>query len=330
MAKIVLGIGTSHTPLLTLGGERWAERAADDLKNTALNLSDGRWVAYDELAKEVDNRYADVCTTEHFLQKSKTCQEALDRLAKELRAAEPDVVVVIGDDQDELFSLSNMPCVSIFYGEEIITHPRDIKESSPSWLPTVAEGYAQDDAHVFRGAPEFALDLIRDLIGRHVDMGAAAKVDDSRIAGFGHAYGFVVKRLFGGRQIPMVPILLNTYFPPNVLSPARCHQIGQLLRTAIESNPKDLRVAVVASGGLSHFVVDEKLDKTVTDALAAGDSAALRSLPPGALNAGSSEILNWVMAAGALEGLKNRWIEYQPLYRTPAGTGIGAAFALWS
>lgn len=330
MAKIVLGIGTSHTPLLTLGGERWAERAADDFKNQKLNLSDGRWVTYDQLAKEVDNRYASVCTTEQFLQKSKICQEALDRLAQELNAATPDVVVVIGDDQDELFSLSNMPSVSIFYGKDIVTHPREIKESSPSWLPTVAEGYAQDDAHVFEGAPEFARDLIRNLIDRHVDIGAAAKVDDSRIAGFGHAYGFIAKRLFGERQIPMVPVLLNTYFPPNVLTPARCHDIGRLLRAAIEQHPSDLRVAIIASGGLSHFIVDEKLDRTVTNAVATDDCVVLRSLPTSALNAGSSEILNWVMAAGALEGLQNRWMEYQPLYRTPAGTGIGAAFTVWS
>lgn len=44
---------------------------------------------------------------------------------------------------------------------------------------------------------------------------------------------------------------------------------------------------------------------------------------------GSSEILNWVFAAGAPEGLELTWSALQPLYRSPAGTGLGAGFAIW-
>src|SRR5689334_17261906 len=81
MARIVMGIGTSHSPLLTLEGARWGERAADDYRNTRLNLSDGRWVSYDQLAAEVENRYASVSTSEQFVAKAKLCQSALDRMA---------------------------------------------------------------------------------------------------------------------------------------------------------------------------------------------------------------------------------------------------------
>ena len=330
MARIVMGLGTSHSPLLTLEGSRWGERAADDLRNERLNLSDGRWVSYGQLAAEVDNRYAAVSTEEHFIAKAKICQNALDRIANDLAAASPDVVVVVGDDQEELFGLSNMPALSVFYGEEVVTHSREINGASPSWLPTVAKGYAMDDTHVFPGAPQLALDLIGGLIAHDVDVGAAAKVDDPRTAGFGHAYGFVVRRLFAGRSIPIVPVMLNTYYPPNVPTPARCYAIGRSLRAAIEDSPADLRVAIVASGGLSHFVVDEQLDRRVADALVKGDADVLCSLPACALNAGSSEIRNWILMAGAVEGMRNRWLEYQPLYRTPAGTGIGVAFGTWS
>jgi hypothetical protein len=330
MARIVLGIGTSHSPLLTLDGSRWGERAADDFHNQRLNLSDGRWLSYEQLAREVDNRHASASTKEVFVAKAKTCQAALDRIAADLAAASPDVVVVIGDDQDELFSLSNMPAVSVFYGDKVVMHTRELHAASPSWAETVAKGYAMDDAYAFPGAPAFALDLIKALIERDVDIGAAAKVDDPATAGFGHAYGFVVQRLFRGRPIPIVPIMLNTYFPPNVPTPARCFDIGRHLRAAIESSPTELRVAVVASGGLSHFVVDEALDRRVVDAMVKGERDVLRNLPPCALNAGSSEIRNWIAMAGAIEGMKNRWLEYQPLYRTPAGTGIGVAFGVWS
>jgi OH-DDVA oxygenase len=101
------------------------------------------------------------------------------------------------------------------------------------------------------------------------------------------------------------------------------------IANVVTAMPGALRVAVVASGGLSHFVVDETLDRRVLAALARGDAQALCGLPRAALNSGSSEILNWVAAAGALAALPLQWSDYQPLYRTPAGTGVGAAFALW-
>jgi hypothetical protein len=75
--------------------------------------------------------------------------------------------------------------------------------------------------------------------------------------------------------------------------------------------------------------VDEALDHQVLDAIGTGDHATLRSIPRGALNSGSSEILNWIVTAGAVQGLPLRWKEYYPLYRTPAGTGVGAGFAVW-
>ena len=38
----------------------------------------------------------------------------------------------------------------------------------------------------------------------------------------------------------------------------RCYKLGQALRRAIESYPEDLRVAIVATGGLSHQVHGER------------------------------------------------------------------------
>jgi len=71
------------------------------------------------------------------------------------------------------------------------------------------------------------------------------------------------------------------------------------------------------------------LDRNVLHALRNNDYQTLRSIPVKYLNAGSSEIRNWIAMAGAIEGLVIQWDEYQPLYRTEAGTGVGAAFAVW-
>ena len=134
----------------------------------------------------------------------------------------------------------------------------------------------------------------------------------------------------GERHIPMVPIFVNTYFPPNQPAPSRCYDLGLALHRAIESSPADLRVGVVASGGLSHFVTDERLDRQVFAALRAGSEEELRAIPRNLLNAGSSEIRNWIAVAAASRHLKLAWDEYIPVYRTRAGTGCGLGFACWS
>ena len=59
------------------------------------------------------------------------------------------------------------------------------------------------------------------------------------------------------------------------------------------------------------------------------DRESLLSLPRSKLQAGSSEILNWITAGGALEGLRMELIDYIPGYRSEGGTGVGMAFAKW-
>ena len=53
-------------------------------------------------------------------------------------------------------------------------------------------------------------------------------------------------------------------------------------------------------------------------------------MPRAQLESGSSEIRNWICAAGALEHLDLDWVDYFPGYRTPAGTGTGLCFARWA
>ena len=330
MAKLVYGFGASHTPMLTLDGKRWSERAADDRRNPSLNTSDGRFLSYEQLVSERGEPYGDVATEQRFLELEAASQRALDKIADELRVAAPDVMVIIGDDQEELFSSANMPAISVFFGEHVTMHPFQITEQSPSWLSAVTKGYAMDAAHEFAGHPELAQDIIRGLIERDIDIATSACVKNPHEAGFGHAYGFLIARLFGSRPIPVVPVLLNTYYPPNQMTARRCHHIGRAMRAAIEASPLDLKVAVAASGGLSHFIVDETLDHKVLKALESHDAETLRAIPQGALNSGSSEIRNWIMTGGLVEGLRMRWSEYHPVRRTPAGTGTGIAFAAWS
>lgn len=329
MASIVLGIASSHTPLLTLTSEQWQHRAAVDYANTELNMSDGRLLTYAQLLAELGPRAADAISADILSAKARACSAALDRLGDELEKASPDVVIIVGDDQRELFTAANQPAIAIFHGDEMITSDKYGDEESADWVQDMGRGYLMDAAHVVPGSPAFALELIQGLIDENFDIATCSRVDDASVAGFGHAYGFIIKRLFRGRTIPVVPILLNTYYGPNVPSASRCHDLGLALARVVQASPAKLRVAIVASGGLSHFVVDEQLDHQVLDALTSGNHEYLRCIPRAALNSGSSEILNWVVTAGAARALPLQWKEYYPLYRTPAGTGAGAGFAVW-
>lgn len=328
MARVVMGIGMSHSPLLALPGERWTERGRDDRANPGLNTFDGRLVDYDTVNSTVKDRYADIAVVENFVKQEDQAQRALDRLADDFAKIKPDVCVIIGDDHYELFSPANMPAIAIYHGKEILTHEAARHEDG-SWRNTVAAMYAMDHVHTYPAQAELAEKLIEQLIERDFDIGSAARVDDPKTLGFGHAYGFVAERIFRGREVPIVPVMLNTYFPPNAPTPRRCYNLGMAIKESLEAIPMDLRVAVVGSGGLSHFIVEEEFDRQILKALETHDEDVLRTLPVNALKSGSSEIRCWIAAGGAFRGLKHQWSEYIPARRTPAGTGIGLGFATW-
>src|ERR1700687_1728205 len=88
----------------------------------------------------------------------------------------------------------------------------------------------------------------------------------------GHAYSFV-HRFYLPDGVPIVPVFLNAYYPPNQPLPARCVALGEALRQAVEAFPGDMRIGVMASGGLSHFIVDEAFDHALIDALRRKDAA---------------------------------------------------------
>ncbi len=103
--------------------------------------------------------------------------------------------------------------------------------------------------------------------------------------------------------------------------------VGQidLDNVGLDGTPADQR-----RYSISHFTVDEALDGEVIRALREKDAEALQTLPREQLTSGSSEIRNWICAAGALEHLDLSWVQYCPGYRTLAGTGTGLCFASWA
>lgn len=352
MAEIVLGIGTSHTPLLSLPAELWPAYAEGDKHNPELVAPpDGKLVSYDELLSRVNAAYAGIARPENFPPLFERCQKAIVTVSQALAAVSPDVVVIVSDDQEELFFDDNMPALAIYWGESIRLLPWipwRVSKSAPEHIRAFTWGYGESEVEVPVDAKlgryliesltdaDFDVAQVRYLRDRYGGtVGPAGYIDEVRVTkerrqGLPHGYAFIVQRIMNGRIVPIVPVLQNTCYPPNQPTPRRCYALGKALRAAIEAWDSDKRVAVVASGGLSHFVVDEELDRMTLKGMQEKNAEVLCSLPRQRLNSAASETRNWVTAAGALEHLDMHLVDYVPTYRTPAGTGGGWCFALWS
>lgn len=326
MAQIVFGAGSSHTLLLNAEPDDWSYFIERDLGLEHLD-KEGVPTTYEDLLRQADQRIAELTTPAAMAETHTRCQAALDRLKASIEAAKLDALIIVGDDQQEMLHGNNMPALLVYWGETIRNAPVYYRNVFP-WLQPIVDRYFDDGAG--RDYPvhhELALHIIDTLVSSEIDVSTSNELRADQ--GEGHAFGFVHKRLMNGPPVPIIPVCLNTYYPPNRPTPKRCYAIGQAIATAVRSYPEDLRVGVLASGGLSHFTVDEQLDRLVIEALAAKDATTLQSIPLAKLQAGSSEIRNWICIAGSVEPLTLKWSEYFPGYRTPAGTGTGICVAAW-
>jgi hypothetical protein len=325
MARIVLGLATSHSPQLSTPPDLWPLHGERDKRNPELLDTDGRHVSYDELLAQASPSLAGEVTTAKWQARYDACQQGIATLAKVLEQVSPDILVIFGDDQEELFSDENMPAMLVYWGEELLNRPHYANAASPG-LRAAAWAYGEMDK-IYPVATNLGRHLIESLVGAGFDVAHSRKLKPGE--GMGHAFSFVYGRLLNGKTMPTVPIMVNTYYPPNQPTPKRCFDLGRAVRAAIETWPNDARVAVIGSGGLSHFVIDEELDQQILKAMQAKDAEVLSALPQRRLNSGTSEVRNWISTAGAVEHLDMTLIDYVPCYRSPAGTGCAMGFAEW-
>ena len=326
MAQIVLGIGTSHSPMLSTGAELWTEHAKRDLANTQLWAWDGKPHTYDEMVEMTDPSIEKELTMDVWRERHNATEAAIAKVGEIIADVNPDVIVAVGDDQHELFHEDNMPALLVYWGETVWNKPRDRGRMPPS-IAMAAWSNEFDEDREFPAQADLGLHIIKTAIGNEFDVAHSQALPNAR--GEGHAFGFVRRRLLNGSPIPMVPILQNTYYPPNQPLPNRCFNFGQTIREAIESWESDARVCVLASGGLTHFVVDENLDRAIIRAFEEKDAEYLRTIPPELLNSGNSEIRNWITVAGMLQDKDMKLVDYVPCYRSSASTGCAMAFAYW-
>jgi len=328
MAKLVAAFGSSHSTMLFSSSEHWIEMFDKvDCRAPTYDF-EGVPRPFDELLK---TRPADAdarVTPQVQAQRHAETFAAMDRLQADIAAAKLDVLIIIGDDQREIFKDECRPALAIYYGETI-RNAAAPKTPAPDWYTRDQRRRMEDENDAFYPCHVgLGRHLIEGLSARAFDITAMKALVGEQFEG--HAYSFFHRRYLANGMVPIVPVLLNTYYPPNQPSPQRCYDLGLAIRELVKSYPQDLRVGIAASGGLSHFLVNEELDRAVIEAIRSKDAARLTSLPSKLLLSGSSEIRNWICVTAAALDLDLKWISYVPAYRSRALTGVGLGFAAWA
>jgi hypothetical protein len=329
MARLVAAFGASHSIMLYCDKNDWKHKFVDRDRTLPLYDDKGARVSYDDLLNRAGASSEKLFNLEAMEKRFDETNQEMDKLGDEIVAAKLDVLIVVGDDQEELFDDSNIPAIGIYCDDTIRNAPKEpIPEGDWQGVARMKRREEKEDFFYPCHKP-LALHLTMGLVEQGFDVAAIKKLNKHQFEG--HAYSFIHKRLLNGRSVPIIPVFVNTYYPPNQVTPKRSIELGTRMAELIKSFPEDLRVGIIASGGLSHFVVDERLDKSVIDAIKRKDLNFLANIDPKLLQAGSSEIRNWMVVAATAQnlGLELSRTSYIPGYRTPALTGIGICFAKW-
>jgi aromatic ring-opening dioxygenase catalytic subunit (LigB family) len=238
-------------------------------------------------------------------------------VAKKLESAAPDVLVIFTDDHFNTFFLDNFPTFAIGIAEAT-AGPND-QTPMPHYKVAVPGKLA---AHIRASAMErgFDISLVQDF-----------EVD--------HAVMVPLHFITPHMKIPVLPIFVNTLAPP-LPTARRCYALGEAVRTAIESWPEQLRVAVIGSGSFSLEIggpkipvgdraagtpdpqwsqhVQDLLEEVRIDDLIA-EATATRMQQAGNIG---GELLNWIAMLGAIGARK-------PTIMLPQNDH-GHAFAVWT
>jgi hypothetical protein len=275
--------------------------------------------------------FASEITLESRQERFAQCHRAMEALTQKFKQAAPEAVVIVGNDQREFFDEGLTPAITVYRGAQI-KNLQHLPANNPPGINIAEPGNSPLEGASYPGATALADHILDSLAGENFDL---AQSDSTPKAaprgGIPHAYGFLYHSILGDNPPPSVPIILNVHFPHNVPKNHRCLDLGRALHRAIASFNGVARVAVMASGGLTHYVVDEELDRKVIDAMQSGNEAALEAIPENLFKVGTAEIKNWYPVISAMNKTKLRYhlVDYVPCYRSEAGTGNAMAFVYW-
>src|SRR5215469_8195310 len=115
MARIAFGLATSHGPMLSVPWKNWSGRVPFD--KTARHFYKGKTYSFDEMrALQKPRDLAALLTPEVSEARQTRCQNAIRVLGDAFIERKPDVAVVVGNDQMEIFTPDHVPAFAIFWG----------------------------------------------------------------------------------------------------------------------------------------------------------------------------------------------------------------------
>jgi aromatic ring-opening dioxygenase catalytic subunit (LigB family) len=216
-------------------------------------------------------------------------------LGKVLDETKPDVIIFLGSDHVETFSVTCIPTFAIIAGSRAIAKFAGREYNVP----------------VHR---EMAEDLLNRLVTER-DFDVAYSED----AELGHAFAVPFEHVIGKRQIPIVPFFTNVYVPP-LPTPKRCAALGRAIAEVVRGRKE--RVALIASGGMSHFPGTSKyltpefdFDRWLIAQFETGNTNALLEMTGTQLDeVGNTELLTWAMMFGAIGPQPGLLVDYIPTW----------------
>ena len=332
MAKIVLAMATTHGPQLHTTPEQWLLRLPADQK--AMHpFRDGVY-SFDQLTKmRASEGLAEKSSMKGIESSHHRCHVAMETLADKWEEIGADVAVILGNDQREVFNDEFNPAFMIYYGDKLPNYPRT-EERRAQLPPGIREsefGHATETYTEYDALPSLAEHMIEHMSANEFDVAASKVWPKQARNGVGHAFGHIYRQVMRDKVVPNVPVLQNTFFPPNQPSAKRAYEFGRQVKKAIDSWDSNLKVAIFASGGMSHFVIDEDFDRRFVSALRNKDRDYLTKIPLKHLQSGTSELKSWISLGGVMEDMNVEMheIDYVPCYRSTAGTGTANGFYWW-
>jgi aromatic ring-opening dioxygenase catalytic subunit (LigB family) len=236
--------------------------------------------------------------------------QALGEMRRRLEEARPDVVVMVSNDHLLNWPINNIPEYTVGIGEEHVG-PADWYDE---WLGM--------EKYRVAGDPGLARFLVNDAARRGLSLAYLREMP--------------THYLNPDARFRLVPVTMNCNVPP-IPTPARAYEVGRVLGEAMRAYPPPTRIAVIATGGLSHepggpryFWVDEEFDRWFLDLLKAGDHARLLrectlERMEAAGSGGTAELLAWIAVLAMTRGPADV-LAYMPAIAWRSGTGM----VVWS
>jgi Catalytic LigB subunit of aromatic ring-opening dioxygenase len=236
----------------------------------------------------------------------------LEEMRRRLIAARPDLVVMFVNDHVQNFFYDNLPAYCVGVGDK-------------HWAPRCAAGFLKIPERQVPGAPDWSKSLLATGLEAGFDLAVSHDLE------FWDDVSVPAHFLMPEGTLPIVPVLTNCVAPP-LPTPKRSWALGSFVRRFIAGRPASERIALIATGGISHWIgvpntghINPEWDRWVLDTIADGRGEELAALSWSQIERdggnGGQEIRNWIAVLGAVPGVKGEVLTYEPVKEWLTGCG---------